>query len=251
LTARRHYANAPITEALIDIRVDLSPDTKVESLDAFCDRVKADYPTHKNRFEATIQAQLSPVAGVAASGKQTKLGFLLRSTDEKQVVQVGVDGFTFSRLKPYEHWAALRDEAKRMWNIYREVAKPVRITRVAVRYINQIDVPLPMKEFKDYFRTVPEVSPELPQTLSGFFMQLQVPQKDLDSMLLLTQTLARPQAPKTVSWILDIDLFKKSTDFGFDEDVWKLLELFRIRKNEIFEGCITDNTRPLFGPIED
>ena len=29
------------------------------------------------------------------------------------------------------------------------------------------------------------------------------------------------------------------------DDHWRLLETFRIRKNEIFEGCITDKTREL------
>ncbi len=32
-----------------------------------------------------------------------------------------------------------------------------------------------------------------------------------------------------------------------DDEVWALLEALRNRKNEFFEGCITDKTRELFG----
>jgi len=43
--------------------------------------------------------------------------------------------------------------------------------------------------------------------------------------------------------ILDLDVFKGEADMVSDEDVWGLLETLRNRKNEFFEGCITDKTR--------
>jgi uncharacterized protein (TIGR04255 family) len=52
------------------------------------------------------------------------------------------------------------------------------ITRLVVRYINKIDIPLPVGDLKEYLRTFPEVSSDLPQGLSGYFLQLQIPQED-------------------------------------------------------------------------
>jgi uncharacterized protein (TIGR04255 family) len=77
-----------------------------------------------------------------------------------------LDGFAMSRLAPYENWNAVRDEARRLWDIYRSIAKPSKLIRLAVRYINRIDMPLPLGDFKDYLRTVPDVSPDLPQGLA-------------------------------------------------------------------------------------
>jgi uncharacterized protein (TIGR04255 family) len=246
VSARKHYANAPITEGLIDIRVELGPNTTLESLDIICQQAAAEYPTREDRTLSEVQ--FSPDAR-EPSAKRTKVGYLLRSMDGRQVFQARLDGFTFSRLKPYQNWTALRDEAKRLWTIYREGVRPTRVTRVAVRYINQIDMPLPILDFKDYLRTVPEVSPDLPQGLGGFLMQLQIPQPERDTVLVLTEVLAPPQKADIASIILDIDLFRARADYSSDEDVWGLLEAFRDRKNEAFESCITDKARQLFEPV--
>jgi uncharacterized protein (TIGR04255 family) len=244
--AHRHYANAPITEGLIDLGLELPSDVEVGSLDAVFQHVKGEYPTREER--TLFEGRLLAGAQLEASAKQTKVGYLFRSTDGKRVLQVRLDGFTFSRLKPYENWAALRDEARGLWGTYRELVRPIKVTRVAVRYINQIDVPMATIELKDYFRTFPEVSSDLSQDLGAFLMQLQIPQADLDAVLVLTQTGATPPRLGVASVILDIGLFREHCEFRSDDEVWEVLESFRDRKNEVFEGCITDKARHLFGP---
>lgn len=246
------YENAPITEALIDIRVELPASaTSLEMLESVHDRVKHRYPGKKKRIY--LQGQFSAGDEVGASASQTLMGFSFSSEDGKQILQARRDGFTFSRLRPYGSWPELRDEARRLWDIYGEMVKPEKITRVAVRYINQIDIPfsaIDYIDYKDYFRTTPEVSPELPQALTGFFMQLQFPQTDFGGLLILTQTAVPPLNPATGSVILDLDVFKE-TEMVSDKDVWGLLETLRNRKNEFFEGCITERTRALFGRREE
>jgi uncharacterized protein (TIGR04255 family) len=240
-----HYENAPITEALIDIRVELpSSAREIEDLQALHERVKSRYPGKKKRMY--VQGQFSAGDEVGASATQTLMGFSFSSEDGKQVFQARRDGFTFSRLRPYGSWPELRDEARRLWDIYGEMLNPTKVRRVAVRYVNQIDIPLALIDCKDYFRTTPEVSPELPQGLSSFFMQLQFPQTDFGGFLILTEAAVPPPNPDTSSVILDIDVFKEA-DLVSVEEAWELLEILRNRKNEFFEGCITDRTRELFG----
>ena len=242
----RQYSNAPITEALIDIQVELPAGTTLSALESAFDRIKERYPTKKKRI--FFEGQFSGGEELGASAKQKHMGFAFYSADGKQIIQARLDGFTFSRLKPYGSWTELRDEAKSLWTIYREVAKPIQMTRIAVRYINQIDVPLPLADFKEYFRTVPEVSPDLPQELSTFFMRLEFPQTDFEGILVLTQTMVPPPQPGVASFILDIDVVKADSNLTSDVEAWALLETMRERKNEIFEGCITDKTRELIGP---
>jgi uncharacterized protein (TIGR04255 family) len=92
---------------------------------------------------------------------------------------------------------------------------------------------------------VPEVSPDLPQGLSDYFMQLQIPQEDLEGMLVLNETLMPPPEDNVVSVLLDIDLFCEVNFPGDKNAQWDLLEQLRVRKNEVFEACITDSTRRL------
>ncbi|MDR4483723.1 MAG: TIGR04255 family protein [Nitrospirales bacterium] len=111
------------------------------------------------------------------------------------------------------------------------------------RYINKLDLPLPLHDFKDYLRTVPEISPDMTQGLSGYFMQLQLPQVDLEAILVLNQTLIPPPEPSVVSVVLDFDLFCKDNVPSKDQDIWNRFEVLRTRKNKVFEACITDKTR--------
>jgi len=244
-----HYENAPISEALIDIRVELPARVTPEALEAVHNFVKDEYPRKDKRIY--VQGEFSAGDHVGAKAKQTFMGFAFSSEDGKQIFQARLDGFTFSRLRPYGTWRELRSESQKLWKIYRDVATPGRITRTAVRYVNQIDIPHEAIDYKDYFRTTPEVSPDLPQGLSGFFMQLQFPQPDFGGMLILTQTAVPPANPGTNSVILDLDVFRQESDTIPEARVWELLETLRDRKNEFFEGCITDETRRLFGRREE
>ena len=243
-----HYENAPISEALIDIRVHFPNALSLEALESMHARIQDDYPRKEKR--SYLQGQFSMGDAVGAVATQTQVGFAFSSTDGKQIVQARLDGFTFSRLKPYGTWQTLREESRRLWDIYRTLVPAAKIARVAVRYVNQIDIPLKSIDYKDYFRTTPEVSPVLPQGLSGFFMQLQFPQPDLNGMLILTQTTIPAASPDQSSVILDLDVFKPIPQEISEEALWRELENLRHRKNEFFEGCITEKTRELFGKKE-
>lgn len=250
MTLRRHYTKPPIIEAVIDIRAELSPDFQIENLAVIHEQIKAAYPSREDvtMFQANIQFR--PEGKVNSA--QTQLGYLFRSADKKQIVQVRTNGFTFSRLNPYESWNSLRDEARNLWAVYKRVAKPIRAIRVAVRYINRIDIPFPMVDMRDYLRTFPEISPELPQVMAGFVMHILIPIETFGGTLSLLEAAVPSPGPDISSINLDIDLFKESTaDFDSDEKVWDLLEHLRDKKNEIFEKCITDKARELFVPVKD
>ncbi len=239
------YENAPITEALVDIRVDPAPVTTLKELEGIHELVREQYPVKKKQLQ--VQGQFSLGDEVGAVARQDQIGFSFGSSDGKQVFQARLNGFTFSRLRPYGNWIELRDEARRLWCFYRSVIGPRKIVRIAVRYINQIDIPVARLDYKDYFYTTPEVSPLLPQELSGFFMQLQMPQPQFSGMLILTQATVAPPAPGMNSVILDLDVFKEEPGLTEDDQVWTTLEELRQRKNAVFEGSLTDRARSLFG----
>lgn len=239
------YENAPITEALIDIRVEAPQGLTLQTLEGLHGAIKDRYPGKKKRVY--MEGRFSAGVEIGAAAKQTEMGFAFATENGRQIFQARRDGFTFSRLRPYGNWAQLREEGRRLWNIYRESVAPLQITRVAVRYINQIDIPSQATDYKVYFRTVPEVSPELPQGLSGFIMQLQFPQEDFGGSLILTETAVPLPSSGAVSVVLDLDVFKDHVEIASDDEVWDLLETLRNRKNEFFEGCITDEARKLFG----
>ncbi|KYC41611.1 hypothetical protein WA1_16310 [Scytonema hofmannii PCC 7110] len=243
MQAKQHYSPAPITEALIDIQVQLPQEVKLDVLAQVYSSIQAEYPKREEML--IFQGQAIAGASVGATASQSEIGYRFFSNDQKQILQVRLDGFTFSRLAPYDCWQTFRDEAKRLWSIYQSLTHPQAIARLALRYINRLDIPLPVGDIKEYLKTFPEVSPDLTQGLSGYFMQLQIPQEDLAAMLILNQALVPPPTPNFVSILLDLDLFLEQ-DIPNDElGIWQIIEQMHQQKNKAFEACITEKTREL------
>ena len=182
---------------------------------------------------------------LTATTKQDQMGYAFVGGEGKHVAQFRVNGFTFSRLAPYQTWERLRSEAKALWESYRQIVGGLPVVRVGLRYVNQLDLPMPMRDFRDFIRLYPEVSADLSQQLAGFFLQVQIPQEDLGAMLILNEAMVPPSGPDVASVVLDIDVFKQGLKLESDDEVWSSLEALRLRKNLIFEGCITNNTREL------
>jgi uncharacterized protein (TIGR04255 family) len=236
------YSKPPITEAIIAINVTPAKGLTVGAVERFAESLP-EYPERKRiRIgHSRIQFGEKPVAETSTSDA----GLLVSNASKTHVLQTRVDGFIMSRLAPYEHWEPFRAEARRLWSAYREMTKPLRIERLAVRYVNRFDFPLPLIDLDDYLRTAPSVSPDMPFSIAGYFMQLNIPQHDIGCTLLLNQTNIEPARPEVVSIVLDIDLFRDKELPQNEDDLWQLCEVLRARKNKIFEACITERTREL------
>lgn len=243
----RHYPNAPITEAVIDLSVQRSDSLTLERLEAIRDD---GYPQKEPLILNQVQ-----FTGTAATTTQEELGWRFRSADGLYVYQARLNGFGTSRLAPYENWQAFSVEARRLWNRYREAAGQQLINRLGIRYINRIDVPLPLDDFAEYLLTAPLVSPHLPQGLSHYVMNLTIP-IDEQVVAVVTQAIL-PQdvsgnisstrgGDPVVSILLDIDVAQTRQLPPRDDLVWERFEYLRKVKNHVFESCITDRTRELF-----
>jgi uncharacterized protein (TIGR04255 family) len=240
-----HYSKAPIVEALIDIQTRIPDSTTVDQLRGMHGLRSDEFPELMALERDTVKVQFTPFDPPSADGARVGYGFLSHSKDKSRAWRVTRDGFTYSQVGCYDRWEVLRDEARPLWDLYRQTISPEAISRVAVKYVNRFDLPLPIRDFKDYFRTYPEVSPVLPQGLAGLFTQLLIPYDDLGAMLVLTQALVPPPRTEVVSFVLDIDLFVANISSSDDKSIWDLLEKLRTCKNEVFEGCITDAAREL------
>ncbi|PSR27873.1 MAG: hypothetical protein C7B46_19230 [Sulfobacillus benefaciens] len=83
------------------------------------------------------------------------------------------------------------------------------VSRLGLRYRNRLDLPLPIRDFKDYLRTVPEISPDMPQELSGMFMRVQVPFEADETQLFLTEAMIQPDRPEVISLVLEYEALRE------------------------------------------
>jgi len=244
------FPNPPITEALIDIRVDLPKEITLDNLILFYDEVKERFPLKEEKVHwrtgfkvaAGDVPQISEhVAGVG--------GYLFRSSDKTKVVQSRLDGFTFNKLKPYEDWETFCDEARELWIKFLKIARPKNTTRLALRYINQIDIPLPFNDFDEYILTIPEIAPGLPSALSEFLMKLVIPNDEIKSKAVILETMKNVEirnGQKVLPLVFDIDVFRLISLDPNSEEIWNIMGILRNFKNDIFFKSLTEKAKELF-----
>lgn len=238
-----HLNNAPITEALIDLRVQLPEGFKLSELEAFCGEVHQEYPTKMHRKSWTGLIRVSGGGRPEIENSEPKTdGFVLKSESGLQVVQARMDGFTFSRLQPYETWEKLRDEARRLWALYVRITDPQCVTRIAVRYVNKINLPIE-DDFTTYLTTGVQISPELPQAMSGLFLRCEVPFDNPKAQTIITQTLGEPSGEMdSVPYVFDIDVYRMGSPCIDLLQLWNEFDELRDVKNQVFFGSITKAT---------
>lgn len=237
-----HYDNAPLTEAIIDIRTFPKEEIQADLFNSIATSFAETHPKKRPMFQAKGTFKLGAVAE-ATTTEQKQVGIILVSSDEKTLFQSRFDGFTLNRLPPYESWEVFREEAKKLWKAYRETFKPNPIQRIAVRYINQIHFPGPLENFSEYFTLQPQAL-EIGKR-AEFFMQIQYVLEELNAKLLLNLAILPPQKKGFTSVALDFDIFRDQEVPQDDKGIWKFFEDLRPIKNNAFEQCITQKTRAL------
>jgi uncharacterized protein (TIGR04255 family) len=140
------------------------------------------------------------------------------------------------------------EEAKRLYRLYVQLAKPEEINRIAVRYINRL--PLSANEVKDFspFLTAPPPFPqEIDAVMIGFLTQVQVKDPGSSIQATVSQTIQPSNdEPGLIPLILDLDVFEVGT---WDPDPGSILKRFsalRMLKNRYFFASITERTVELF-----
>ncbi|MFQ4142420.1 TIGR04255 family protein [Chlorogloeopsis sp. ULAP02] len=252
------FPNPPITEAIFDITVNLRDSFNHEILLNFHEEVKEAFPNIQKRmaFQGGLELKVDDIDEInpqllPISNKPE--GYIFISQDQKRIIQARLNGFTFSRLKPYESWESFYREAYQLWEKYAQLVSPVKVTRLALRYINQILIPATGTiELKDYIRTVPEISNDLSVIMEDYFMQILVVHPDYrPSRAIINQTIGQvtenEKGERVVPLIFDIDVFQQVNLHHDDEEIKKIFELnLRSFRDEIFFKSINDKTKELF-----
>lgn len=244
-----HFKNPPIVEALLDIQVALPGDVSLEELKGFHAGLENRFPETRECVSWPQGFQLSGAGeSQAASGSRSVDGYLFSSKAEGKVVQARCDGFTFNQLAPYTNWDAFSSEARELWLRYARLARPASIRRLSLRYLNQIGLPLPVRDLRDFCLLFPDIPTPLPQGLSEFFLRLTLPAPEGRSASIVTLTLEPPAPGATViNLVLDIEAVHVCASLNLDaENVWLKLAELRDLKNQVFGASLTESAKTLF-----
>ncbi len=240
------YSKAPIVEAIFDVQVELPKRIGISELEAFCLNIADAYPVKKERrrFEGRFEVK----NGKEATTESMDLGidgFLNWSQDEKQVLQVRLDGCGFSRLKPYESWDQHFSEFIKNLKLYFDMLSPVRVNRVTTRFINVIEIPLGKIEWDKYFVNAVR-APIRDALVTNFFNRLEFNVSEFNAKAVVTYTIMQSNDPIFLPVVLDIEVFTDVSSAPDDKVISMIFQKLRKLKNDIFEENLTPQAKELF-----
>jgi uncharacterized protein (TIGR04255 family) len=237
-----YLSNAPIVEGLIDFRVERSVVTTIAKIKTACDELATDFPSRQELHRVVAQINFPPdPTGRTLTTDDEPGGVILRSADEKWVVQFRLDGFTISRLKPYGNWGELKAKASTLWAKYSETVTPTKIVRVATRFINRVLLPIG-EPFEKTFLTNFVIGPSLPQSVAGYLLRVVIPFEEQNAISIVTQSLEG----NSTDCILDLDTFSEHPDGIAENEMWDKLDVLREVKNRLFFGSLTESALERF-----
>jgi uncharacterized protein (TIGR04255 family) len=171
--------------------------------------------------------------------------------DEQQLVQVRAQGYSFNRLAPCSTLDDYLPEIKRTWELFLQVASPVEVRALRLRYINRIVLPTEAGrvDLDHYLKIGPRLPDEESLTLVGFLYQNTAVERATGNHLITVLT-HEPQLPEALPILFDITASHAGEPF--DPHDWAAI-LARVQslsslKNRAFRNTLTSRCLKLFQP---
>ncbi len=235
MAKKQTLSHPPIIEALIDIRVMPNADMTAEKFNAISQQLKETYQVSS---QETVGIQFDMATQSVQTLPKQSLG--MRIEGDGNVIQFQVSGFTFSRLKHYTTWESLVNETKQFWKQYKEASEPQKITRIATRYINRIDLQQPVGDLTRFLTAPPILPPNVPNQVANFFTRVTIVDEPTQVAAVIQQQIENTIS--TLVYVLDIDVFQQKDYDIHDDSFWTTLNQLRDLKNTIFFESITEET---------
>ena len=245
-----HLNNAPVVEAVIDLRTRLAKPVGPAEFKAFRERQQSKYlkAQHIQLVKADFRLETDAPKGDEMS--RQVVGVRLDDADGHWAIQAKSDGLTVSRLAPYSSWDDLVATVRALWGDYVELFAPEMVTRLGVRYINLLPVPVDKPIDLDSMLTAgPRIPKDLPQEMTEFMTRLVLPIPQNGIVLTVVQApgaAASGSNSGSAGVILDIDAACDQS-YALDRPaMWEKLEQLRDAKNMAFFGSVTRETWETF-----
>lgn len=251
MTTSRLYpdlAKPPIIEAVIDIDCDLVMDLDFAAIEAPArQRFGGEYPTFRTRYQFEHAFPVNADEAGEDEAIQARIrrgihGLVFLQEDGKQLVQVRGQGYSFNRLAPYSNLDEYLPEVKRTWTLYVELAEPVQVTSIRLRYINRIVLPLTQGkvELDDYLKVGPRFPVEDRLSFGAFMNQYVAVETETGNEVKTVLTTQKREG-ETLPMILDITA-ARNTALAPDhwEGILDTIQSLRSLKNDVFFNTLEE-----------
>ncbi len=243
-------SNAPIKEAVIDIQIDFDQDQPNFDYQSLSKKIPEEYTKREPISEAHVALEINTKGESLFNNRDLGItGYRAENPKSGFVVQFRKTGMTVSKLPPYENWNSFKNEAKRLWSLYKETIPDYKLSRLAVRYINEIEIPFvngnQAIDFDDYLINSPKTPSGMSTVVSEFFSRIVIPYPELGANVIAIQAL-KDITDSHLIVILDTDVYRTNVTGLSEIEMWDFFDQLRSLKNETFKGSLTEKTMELF-----
>ncbi len=233
-------ARPPIVEAVIHWQARAQNPLEPEALMSALAKRLPQYPMREPMQQVELMAMVSEQqeSPVVRHSKGWQ-GIRLKSADGHYVVQFKRDGLVFSRTQEYQHWEKFKDAAQEAWQAYVDIAAPVDIQRLGVRFINQMASATP-ETLHDYLRDAPTCPSNLPLKEFVYQSTFSVPGHPYGIRVIKVMQPSMPGVEQSSGLFLDIDVFSSKVLSNDPAALDESLGRMRWLKNKVFFSLLTD-----------
>lgn len=244
MAALRFLSHPPIREAIVEVKCE---PVELVRLDELRERLAAAFPNTRPFRLASLASQLPEerrsTEGDPAGSRTT--GWRCESGDGTEVALIRQDGLSFGRLAGYPGWEAFTDRFLSVWVSFVDVARPLEVRRIAVRYVNDLRLPIGDQfHFERFLTTAPRPPAGLAPEIADFLTQMTLPGGAEGLRIAVTQ--ATDAASRTATELpvtVDIDASwdrPMPVDDRFPVRLSNALGTLRDLKNRVFFGLVTE-----------
>ena len=247
--ATHKYKNAPIIEALCEFTfVPMpAPEGHFFMLPGLLKaELGADYAGSPR--EQRLQSVTLPGEQTNITVQDSLFRIQMPTGDGTRLLSVGPNTLSVSMLKPYGEDGWEREFLPRITKAlkaYKKVAKPLSVSRIGVRYINQIQIPDAEADVENYI-ALKDSAPELLKATLVSFVRRQEYVKDDTTKVIITYAKTIPTMPNHTGLLLDIDTIWDSKTINEEKDIIRKVKDLHRLEGAVFEALITDSARELF-----
>lgn len=237
------YKYPPVTEAVIG--VNFAQNFSNDLLKSVSTKLAKNYPIHQPlqnlSFNLNLNAQTD---GSHQSFTQVEAGHRHSSPDMTELALALPNSFVVSQLAPYPTWDVFLKRFKRDWKHLKRSLGHQEIKRVGLRYINRIDIPTisPIVHHEHFLNVFPQVPDILSPLMAGAIQTVSYVD-EIKCKVTLNSGLVESPILNHTSFLLDLDVAREIELPRNDEELFALLDSMRLKKNQIFEACISQRAR--------
>lgn len=250
ITAWTQLKNPPIKEAIFTITFKLS--IALDKIDSFINNeyVTSRYPikqpeylSHSVKSEATQE--------LTESIERPLSGYTLKCEGTcNRLIKIRQSHISYHNFDKYIGWETMFGELKDIWKEFCLATGGVALSQLSVRYINHINIPLPLQNgLGEYLKILPIIPDGINKSLNSFFIQLSIPNEQGDLIGTITETVLPPSRIESQTFTLLIDLTVNSHSNEYEcnrAEMWDTFGRIRDYKNLLFFNSITTETKKLF-----